>query len=244
MNRLEATVGWSIGAASVAPLQSGLPTDGGEVLDAIITELGAAGGARAIVWDVDGTIVETRKRMLAALHAYGRTDLTLSHLRDTAPHTQDMIRDFDLDAQRFEAVWENVFWRPDTLGNDVPIPAVVERMRRAASLGIQNIVMTGRNTELASATAQFLRDHAIPFTALSCKHDGERTVPVKANKVGGLVARLRVGAFVTDAAREIAGIQRELGDRAPVCVLVAATGRVIRDAAGISAHVLPVALAR
>ncbi|HSI06025.1 MAG: hypothetical protein ACAI38_15410 [Myxococcota bacterium] len=229
-------------ARYVAPLQAGLPTDGGAVLDRIITELGAARGPRAIVWDIDGTIVETRKRMLAALHAYGRT-ATLAQLRDTAPHTDDVIRDFGLDQRRFEIVWDRVFWQADRLGDDVPIRAIVERMQRAARLGIQNIILTGRNTELGPATRTFLNDHEIPFTLLLCKQNGQLTVPFKSDKVAGLLARFRVGAFVTDAAREIAGIQRTLGSHAPTSVVVAAAGGPIRDAAGIAAHVLPVELA-
>ena len=225
-------------------MQSGLPTDGGAVLDGIIAELGAARGPRAIVWDIDGTIVETRKRMLAAIHAYGRTDVTLADLRDTAPHTDDVVRELGLDAQRFEVVWKRVFWRPESFGDDVLIPAVVERMRRAASLGIQNIILTGRNAELAPVTRAFLLHHGIPFSQLVCKNAGERTVPVKAEKIGALLSTMRVGAFVTDAAREIAGVQSALRDAAPVSVVVAAAGRPIRDAADITGHVLPVALAR
>lgn len=240
---LENGAGFIRGARSVAPLQSGLPTDGGQVLDRVIAELAVLKGPRAIVWDVDGTIVETRKRMLAVLHAYGRTDVTLAQLKDTAPHTDDVIRDFGLDRRRFEVLWDAIFWQPERFGDDVVIPAIAERMRRAAGLGIQNIVVTGRNVELAPATGAFLRAQKIPFTLLSCKRDGERTVPVKTSKVSALMATMRVGAVVTDAAREIAGLQRQLRGQAPVAVVVAAAGRPIRDAIGVAAHVLPVQLA-
>lgn len=230
----------------IVPLRTGLPTNGGPVLDRLINGLAARvarGEPCAIVWDIDGTIVDTRKRMLAAIHAYGRTDVTLEQLCDTAPHTDDVVRDFGLDAQRFMKVWERVFWDASTFGTDRPIPEVVDRMRRAASLGIRNIVLTGRNVELRAASSIYLQRNSIPFTTLLCKERGQGTVAHKIEQLGRLAASgLHLGAFVTDAGREIAGIQAIRGASAIPCVIVAGRGRPIADGAGITAHVLTVAL--
>lgn len=231
---------------SATALQSGLPTNGALVLDRIIHELGvraARGENVAIVWDIDGTIADTRPRMLAALHAYGRTELRLSDLRDTAPHTTTVIQEFGLDARRFTSIWNRVFWDGQRFKDDLPIPEVADRMRLAAKLGIKNVVLTGRNTELAGESAAFLRMHAIPFTMLLCKRYSEKTVPVKVAKLDALQASgLHVGGFVTDAAQEVAGLERGLPGRSPTCIVVAAQGRPIHGAEGLRAHVLPVTL--
>jgi hypothetical protein len=50
--------------------------------------------------------------------------------------------------------------------------------------------------------------------------------------MGALIAGgLSVGAFVTDARRQVAGIQTAYGNKALPCIVVAAHGRPIADAA-------------
>src|SRR4051794_11518565 len=95
--------------------------DGARALDAIIDALGeraARGEAVALLWDIDGTLVDTRPRMLAAVHAFGRTDVGLS---DVAPSYQETIRRLGLPPERFLAVWQRVFWAYESFDADVVI---------------------------------------------------------------------------------------------------------------------------
>ena len=125
---------------------------GRSTLEEIVRRLGALaseGRPVAILWDMDGTLVDTRPRMLASVHAYGRTDVRLT---DVSPSWQETASLLNLDPERFQAVWQRVFWAYESFDADIENEEVAELARLAESMGVQTIIVTGRIEELRPVT--------------------------------------------------------------------------------------------
>lgn len=198
-----------------------IPT-GRRALEAIVERLGALareGRPTAILWDMDGTLVDTRPRMLAAVHAYGRTDVRLS---EVSPSWQETARRLELDPVRFVAVWHRVFWAYESFDADVENADVVALARLAEAEGVQTIIVTGRVEELRPVTARQLERLGLnPSRVFLKSHLGDQTPSVKAQVISQLAAEgLHMGAFVTDSPEELAAITPEILGAAPDLALI------------------------
>jgi len=174
-------------------------------------ELASSGQAVAILWDMDGTLVDTRPRMLASVHAYGRTDVRLDQV---SPSWQETARLLQLNPERFQAVWQRVFWAYESFDADIENSEVADLARLAESLGVQTVIVTGRIEELRPVTERQLQRLGLRPSRVFLKSQiGDCTPSVKAEVIGQLAREgLRMGAFVTDSPEEIvaAGAASEL----------------------------------
>jgi phosphoglycolate phosphatase-like HAD superfamily hydrolase len=202
---------------------------GEAALDAVIDRLAvraAQGEHVAILWDIDGTLVDTRLRMLAAVHAFGRTDVQLCQV---SPSWQETAARLGIDPQRFRAVWLRVFWAYESFDADSENETVARRARRAESLGIQSIIVTGRIEELRPVTDRQLERLQLKPTRVFLKNTtGDSTPAVKAEVISKLAQEgLHLGAFVTDSHEEInAALAPEVLQHAPnlACIFVELEG--------------------
>jgi phosphoglycolate phosphatase-like HAD superfamily hydrolase/DNA-binding transcriptional ArsR family regulator len=202
---------------------------GQEALDAVIDRLAlraAQGEQVAILWDMDGTLVDTRLRMLAAVHAFGRTDVQLGQV---SPSWQETAARLGIDPERFRAVWLRVFWAYESFDADSENETVARRARRAESLGIQSIIVTGRIEELRPVTdRQLERLQLKPSRVFLKATTGDCTPAVKAEVISKLAREgLHLGAFVTDSHEEInAALASEVLRHAPdlACIFVELEG--------------------
>ena len=190
---------------------------GKAALEAIVQRLGRQaqeGRPVAILWDMDGTLVDTRPRMLASVHAYGRTDVKLT---EVSPSWQETARLLNLDPARFRAVWQRVFWAYESFDADIENEEVAELARLAESLGVQTIIVTGRIEELRPVTARQLERLGLQPTRVFLKSEmGDCTPSVKAEVVTQLAGEgLVMGAFVTDSPEELRAVTPEVLANAP-----------------------------
>lgn len=196
--------------------------EGRQALEDIVRHLGALaaeGKSVALLWDMDGTLVDTRPRMLAAVHAYGRTDVLLT---DVSPSWQETARLLELDPRRFQEVWQRVFWAYESFDADLENAEVARLARLAESLGVQTIIITGRVEELRPVTARQLERLGLqPARVFLKSRLGDRTPSVKAEVITQLAAEgLHIGAFVTDSPEELAAITPEILAAAPALSLI------------------------
>lgn len=188
-------------------------------------ELADQGRPVAILWDMDGTLVDTRPRMLAAVHTYGRTDVRVT---DVSPSWQETAERLGLDPERFQAVWQRVFWAYESFDADLENEEVAGLARLAESLGVQTVIVTGRIEELRPVTARQLERLGLSPTRVFLKSRlGDCTPSVKAEVISMLAAEgLQMGAFVTDSVEEIAAVTPDILEAAPdlSCVFVELEG--------------------
>ena len=187
-------------------------SQGKATLEGIVRKLGALaqqGEPVAILWDMDGTLVDTRPRMLASVHTYGRTDVELT---DVSPSWQETAHRLGLDPDRFRAVWQRVFWAYESFDADIENEEVAALARLAESLGIQTVIVTGRIEELRPVTARQLDRLGLKPTRVFLKSEmGDCTPSVKGKVITQLAQEgLTMGAFVTDSPEEIAAVTPEV----------------------------------
>lgn len=201
---------------------------GKQALADIVRRLGGLakeGQPVAILWDMDGTLVDTRPRMLAAVHTYGRTDV---HVTDVSPSWQETAQRLGLDPERFFAVWQRVFWAYESFDADIENEEVAGLARLAESLGVQTVIVTGRIEELRPVTARQLDRLGLSPTRVFLKSRvGDCTPSVKAEVISMLATEgLQMGAFVTDSVEEIAAVTPDILAAAPglSCVFVELEG--------------------
>lgn len=201
---------------------------GKSTLEGIVRRLGERaqqGHPVAILWDMDGTLVDTRPRMLASVHTYGRTDVRLT---DVSPSWQETAQRLNLDPKRFQAVWQRVFWAYESFDADIENEEVAALARLAESLGVQTIIVTGRIEELRPVTARQLERLGLKPTRVFLKSEvGDCTPSVKAEVITQLAEEgLEMGAFVTDSVEEIGAVTPEVLSKAPdlSCIFVELEG--------------------
>lgn len=195
---------------------------GKPALEAIVHRLGAIaeqGRAVAILWDMDGTLVDTRPRMLAAVHAYGRTDVRLT---EVSPSWQETAQRLRLDQARFHEVWQRVFWAYESFEADRENEEVAALARLAEARGVQTIIVTGRVEELRPVTARQLERLGLRPARVFLKSTvGDRTPSVKAEVIAQLAREgLHMGAFVTDSPEELAAITPDILTSSPELALI------------------------
>jgi phosphoglycolate phosphatase-like HAD superfamily hydrolase len=216
---------------------------GKTALEAIVRQLGTLAGDGkpvAILWDMDGTLVDTRPRMLASVHAYGRTDVKLT---DVSPSWQETARRLGLDHGRFQAVWQRVFWAYESFDADIENEDVAALARMAESLGVQTIIVTGRIEELRPVTDRQLKRLGLRPTRVFLKSEmGDCTPSVKAEVISQLAREgLRMGAFVTDSPEEIQAVTPEILENAPdlSCIFVQLEGTAPALREGVHRFTVP-----
>lgn len=199
-----------------------------KLLQEVVQALGERvrqGQPSALLWDMDGTLVDTRPRMLAAVHALGRTDVRMAQV---SPSWQETADNLGLDRQRFQTVWQRVFWAYESFEADFENQALAKWARRAQSLGVQNIIITGRIEELRPVTLRQLEHLGIAAERIFLKSQlGDSTPEVKAQVIQQLAAEgLCLGAFITDSLEEIAAITPEIRAQAShlQCIFVQLEG--------------------
>ena len=194
-----------------------MTSSGKLALESIIRQLGERaqqGEPVAVLWDMDGTLVDTRPRMLASVHTYGRTDVRIT---EVSPSWQETAARLQLDSDRFQAVWQRVFWAYESFDADIENEEVAALAKLAESLGIQTIIVTGRIEELRPVTTRQLERLGLKPSRVFLKSEvGDCTPTTKAEVISQLAEEgLRMGAFVTDSPEELAAVNPEILAAAP-----------------------------
>jgi len=166
-------------------------------------ELRSRGEDAVLVWDLDGTLVDARPRMLRAVHMFGRPEVQLQDVHHTWQQTAQHL---GLHAEAFHACWNDVFWDPASFLLDLPVDETVWLARWAESLGVPNIILTGRLDENQSLTwEQLTRLGLSPRDVITKPSLGLGTPEFKAQQLQKLLEQGQVpGAFLTDSPAEIA----------------------------------------
>lgn len=192
------------------------PLSGLALLDAVIDDLAkrlTLGERVALVWDVDCTLFDPLPRMLATVHAYGRTDVQLD---EVARGWRETAQTLGLNQERFYKVWDDYFWRPENFVNDRAIPQTSQRALRAQELGVHIFVSTGRNNNLLEATQTQLATLGLQPHHIFTKRAGMDTPSSKGEDMLELKAKgYHLGAFVTDRLDEIEGVNQRCAELVP-----------------------------
>jgi hypothetical protein len=146
----------SVFAARLNAVKAAQLTPGEIALEDRLAQMAAqvkAGVKVRAVFDLDNTVFDTRGRTLHVLREFGR--LTGSHAfanleledmkvdgletaRNIVPPLSQAVLD---EVQKF---WLLEFWNPDNLVHDIPVPGVLEIIRRCAEAGAEIAFLTGR----------------------------------------------------------------------------------------------------
>lgn len=169
-----------------------------------------------IAWDLDGTLLDPRPRMLATVRAFGKR----AQLGDMRPSWQDTAAALGLDEELFGPFWHEHFWSDDAFMADTPIASTLRFARAAARRGLAPLIITGRVSALRTSTWAQLVRVGLSDAALVMKPQVRRRTPAwKAQVIARHIERgTRVAAFVTDSADEIEHARACV--RGLVCVLV------------------------
>ncbi len=172
-----------------------------------------------VVFDIDNTLADTRRRTLVAAHAFGKengipqlANARLEEMRLTGFETARALGVSLPAATRFERAWQQLFWSAAGIALDRPMAGMIALARRAKAAGAEVVYLTGRNASLAAATRLQLGKFGLPDVDAAhvvCKPSaGLPTPEFKA----GVFATLRamgtqVGFFVTESRRDIGYLQ-------------------------------------
>ena len=186
------------------------------------------GQNRAVVFDIDNTVADTRFRTLevaAQFDARHGTEyfrgMTADRVGQDGASTARAIGAPESVAKEFQRFWQSDegFWSGAYFEHDRPLEPVASIARRADSAGIEVIWLTGRIEALRDATQRWLLAQRLPTRTLVCKPDlSFRTPRFKADFLLERCQTQRVEFFMTECTRDIAVVQAALPSLA--CVLV------------------------
>jgi len=183
---------------------------------------------RAIVFDIDNTVADTRYRTLDVAREYDARlgsahfrDLSVSQVGVSGALTARAVGAPDSTVLDFHSFWQSDdgFWSGARFVHDRPMQPVASIAQRAAAAGIEVIWLTGRIEALRADTERWLLAHELPARSLVCKPDlSVRTAPFKAQFLSQLCHTRTLDFFITECTRDIAAAQAALPSLR--CVLV------------------------
>jgi phosphoglycolate phosphatase-like HAD superfamily hydrolase len=175
-----------------------------------------------VIFDIDNTLVDTRRRTLAAAHAFGRQggSETESLLRASIDHVgwDGAQTGKKLGLQRgttrsFQRYWDDFFWSSENFKLDAPVRQTVQLARLAKAAGAEVIYLTGRIEDLKRGTIHQLRRLGLPDVDGShvlCKPSLK--VKTAAFKQDAVRRMQRDGSdvcwFISDSRSDVAAIQQ------------------------------------
>ncbi len=172
----------AIPAAAAAQVPGGVPMNSAQLLQKVIGEVRAAYNKQErpmVIFDVDGTLLDNRPRILHIIKEYGTTELKRARPEDAAKianlqiyqiqyrltDTLTQIAVVEPAVVNNAAVfWSQRFFNDDYLKYDAPTPGSVNFVRTLYSNGARIIYLTGRDQpRQLLGTVKALRDHGFPI---------------------------------------------------------------------------------
>ena len=157
-------------------------TEQGAFLEGVLEQLGrsARGGPSAVVFDLDGTLLDNRPRTCAILRTRAGAlaeawPETARKLASVSPH--ELVYDLRESLDRLgisdpdpvtdiEQHWQSCFFSSEWLKCDVPIRGSVDFVRACYHTGAVLIYFTGRDSQnMAAGTMDSLRGWGFPIAA-------------------------------------------------------------------------------
>jgi len=185
-------------------------------IEAVLAEPSGA-QARAVVFDIDNTVADTRYRTLAVAAEFDARqgsahfrDLTLAQVGLDGASTAQASGAPPSVVSAFQQFWQSDegFWSGAQFVHDRPLEPVASIARRAEAAGIEVIWLTGRVQALRAATERWLLAQRLCTRTLVCKQDlSVRTARFKAEFLSQHCQTRSVGFFMTESARDIAAVQ-------------------------------------
>lgn len=175
-----------------------------------------------VIFDIDNTLVDTRRRTLAAAHAFGRRGgpelsllarATIDQVGWDGTQTGKKLGLHRGTTRAFQRYWDDFFWTSRNLKLDTAIRQTVQLARLAKAAGAEVLYLTGRIEDLKPGTIHQLRKLGLPDV------DGSHVICKPSLKVKTatfkqeVVRRLerngnRICWFMSDSRSDIAAIQQ------------------------------------
>jgi hypothetical protein len=192
-----------------------------------ITARARRGERVCVVFDIDNTLADTRRRTLAAAAAFGRAHAgtaagkalqraRLDQIGIDAVETCARLKIRDPEVIRaFDRFWLASFWKPGHFRLDTPIAAAVRLARQAKRAGAEVHYLTGRIEASRPSTLAELRRFKLPDADnehLRCKPGlGARTALYKESVLRDMFSSgMHVAWFITEGRGDIAHLQRSV----------------------------------
>lgn len=172
----------AVSGSASAQVAGGTPMTSGPLLQKVITEVRAAYNKQErpmVIFDVDGTLLDNRPRILQIIKEYGEKELAKVRPEDAAKianlqiyqiqyrltDTLTQIAVTDPAVVNNAAVfWSQRFFNDDYLKYDAPTPGSVNFVRTLYSNGARIIYLTARDQpRQLIGTVKSLRDHGYPI---------------------------------------------------------------------------------
>ena len=173
----------------------------------------------AIVWDLDGTLLDPRPRMLQVARAFAAEEFDVDVV-GVHMTWQETAAAQGFDPAAFYEFWSEAYWTPAVFAADAPLQETAWCARMTSSLGVHTVVLTGRYDETLEVTQDQLESFGFaPDDIMSKPRTAVSTASFKAAALQELRDEgLHIGVFVTDMVSEIVAA-RALDPPVP-CVLV------------------------
>ncbi|MDP2341787.1 MAG: hypothetical protein Q8O67_12585 [Deltaproteobacteria bacterium] len=209
----------------VVAAQTRPPIDGKKWVTERLAELSKLvrlGVPVTVVFDLDNTVFDTRTRTLHAAKAFDAANGTdhfagvdVADMQVDGRSTAIKLGLADAVIEGFAAFWEKSFWTPAHLAHDVPIPEMVDLVKRAQEAGATVKFLTGRIETFHGDTMLALKRAGLDVnpTNLVCKpSERVRTAPFKDIHLKAWSSSSELGFFVTEGTRDLLHMKGFLPD--------------------------------